>query len=58
MVLLRTLIESQAVVQIAQSLSSPRALSSLSVPAPHVPLLRTCPPPRGADHYDDAYSDE
>ncbi|MEA2447175.1 MAG: hypothetical protein QOK47_812 [Actinomycetota bacterium] len=58
MVLFRTLTESRAIVQIAESLSSPRALSSVDVPAPHVPLLRTCPPPRGADHYDDAYSAE
>ena len=58
MVLIPTYNESQTIVQITGSLSAPRALSSVDVPAPHVPLLRTCPPPRGADHYDDPYSDE
>ncbi|HYI44986.1 MAG TPA: hypothetical protein VE174_05915 [Actinomycetota bacterium] len=58
MVLIPTLNESNTIAQIARSMSSPRALSSVDVPAPHVPLLRTCPPPRGADHYDDYYSAE
>ena len=48
MVLLRTLIESEAIAQIAKSVSTPRALSSLSVPAPLTFLSSASAPLRAA----------
>ncbi len=48
MVLLRTLIESQAISQITKALSAPRAQSSLSTPAPFTFLSSIPAPLRGA----------
>ncbi len=48
MVLLRTLIESQAISEITKALSAPRAQSSLSAPAPFTFLSSATPHPHGA----------